>query len=94
MRTLEAAQVPCGPINTIDRVFADPQVQARGMRVDLPHPRAGTLPSIASPMRFSRTPIEYTHAPPVLGQHTDEVLSGLLGLAPEEIDGLRRDGVI
>ncbi len=94
VRALEAAQVPCGPINTIDRVFADPQVQARGMRVDLPHARAGTLPSIANPIRFSATPIEYTHAPPLLGQHTDEVLAELLGLERTEIGRLRADGVI
>ena len=91
---LEAAQVPCGPINTIKQVFEDPQVVARGMRVDLPHPRAGTLPSIANPIRFSGTPIEYTHAPPVLGQHTDEVLRDVLGLDDAEIDQLRRDGVL
>jgi glutaryl-CoA transferase len=92
--TLEAAQVPCGPINTIDKVFADPQVQARGMRVDLPHPRAGTLPSIANPVHFATTPIEYTHAPPLLGQHTDEVLEELLGLDAPARAALRAHGVI
>ena len=91
---LEAANVPCGPINTIDKVFADPQVQARGMRVDLPHPRAGTLPSIANPVRFASAPIEYTHAPPVLGQHTDEVLEELLGLDADARAALRARGVI
>jgi crotonobetainyl-CoA:carnitine CoA-transferase CaiB-like acyl-CoA transferase len=91
---LEAAQVPCGPINTIKDVFEDPQVIARGMRLDLPHPRAGTLPSIANPIRFSGTPIEYTHAPPVLGQHTDEVLRDVLGLDDAEIEQLRRDGAL
>jgi len=91
---LEAAQVPCGPINTIKDVFEDPQVIARGMRLDLPHPRAGTLPSIANPIRFSGTPIEYTHAPPVLGQHTDEVLRDVLGLDNAEIEQLRRDGAL
>jgi crotonobetainyl-CoA:carnitine CoA-transferase CaiB-like acyl-CoA transferase len=91
---LEAANVPCGPINTIDKVFADPQVQARGMRVDLPHPRAGTLPSIANPVRFATAPIEYTHAPPVLGQHTDEVLEELLGLDADARAALRARGVI
>jgi len=91
---LEPANVPCGPINTIDKVFADPQVQARGMRVDLPHPRAGTLPSIANPVRFTTAPIEYTHAPPVLGQHTDEVLEELLGLDGDARAALRARGVI
>ena len=93
VRTLEAVGVPCGPINTIDRVFADPQVVARGMRVDLPHPRAGTLPSIANPIRYSETPIEYTHAPPVLGQHTDEVLRELGG-DESEIAQLRKRGIV
>ncbi len=91
---LESVQVPCGPINTIDRVFADPQVAARQMRLDLPHPRTGTLPSIANPIRFSETPIEYTHAPPMLGQHTDEVLGELLGYDAAELARLRAQGVI
>jgi len=91
---LEAAQVPCGPINTIDKVFADPQVRSRGMRVDLPHPRAGTLPSIANPVHFATAPIEYTHAPPLLGQHTDEVLEELLGLDGVARAALRAQGVI
>ncbi|MEP7062746.1 MAG: CaiB/BaiF CoA-transferase family protein [Betaproteobacteria bacterium] len=92
--TLEAAQVPCGPINTIDQVFADPQIQARGMRIDLPHPLAGTLPSIANPVNFASMPIEYTHAPPLLGQHTDEVLEQLLGLDADARAALRAQGVI
>lgn len=87
---LETAQVPGGPINSIKDVFEDPQVVARGMRIDLPHPRAGALPSIANPIRFSKTSIEYTHAPPVLGQHTDEVLRDVLGLGDAEIEQLRR----
>jgi len=91
---LEAAQVPCGPINTIKDVFEDPQIVHRGMRIDLPHPRAGTLPSIANPMRFSQTPIEYTHAPPILGQHTDEVLRELLSMSDADIAQLRTDGVV
>jgi crotonobetainyl-CoA:carnitine CoA-transferase CaiB-like acyl-CoA transferase len=90
---LEKAQVPCGPINTIDKVFADPQVQARGMRVDQPHPRAGTLPSIANPVRFATMPIEYTHAAPPLGYHTDEVLQEL-GLDEEALKALRAEHVI
>lgn len=86
---LESVQVPGGPINTIKDVFEDPQVIARCMRVDLPHPRAGTLPSIANPIRFSGTPIEYTHAPPVLGQHTEEILREVLGLEGTDIEQLR-----
>ncbi|WP_459615094.1 CaiB/BaiF CoA transferase family protein [Bordetella sp. 2513F-2] len=94
IRDLERENVPCGPINTLDQVFADPQVQARGLRVDLPHPRAGTVPSIASPMRFSETPVQYTHAPPTLGQHTDEVLRDVLGLSGESVQALRERGTI
>ena len=91
---LEAASVPCGPVNTIDRVFADPQVQARGMRVDLPHPLAGegTVPLIANPVKLSGTPIHYRHAPPTLGQHTDEVLAEVLGLSAEDIAAEKTKG--
>jgi crotonobetainyl-CoA:carnitine CoA-transferase CaiB-like acyl-CoA transferase len=91
---LEGAGVPSGPINTIDKVFEDPQVQARGMRLDLPHPVAGTVASIASPIRYSGTPIEYGNAPPVLGQHTDEILRGMLGFSSEDIARLRAVNVL
>ncbi len=94
MQRLEAQGVPCGPINTIDQVFADPQVQARGLRMDLPHAAAGTVPQVANPIRMSRTPIQYGSAPPVLGQHTHDVLGRLLGLAPEAIESLENRGVI
>ncbi|MCC6198510.1 MAG: CoA transferase [Burkholderiales bacterium] len=94
IEALEKANVPCGPINTIDKVFDDPQVRARGMRLDLPHPRAGLLPSIANPVRFASAPIEYTHAPPTLGQHTDEVLGELAELDAAQLAKLREDGVI
>ncbi len=91
---LEAVGVPCGPINALDEVFADPQVRARGMRVDLDHPLAGRVPMVASPMRFSKTPIEHNLPPPLLGEHTDDVLGGFLGLDDAEIARLRADGVI
>ncbi|MCH6587661.1 MAG: CoA transferase, partial [Proteobacteria bacterium] len=72
---LEARNVSCGPINTIDQVFADPQVQARGMKIEMPHPALGgdPVPLIASPIRMSATPPSYRHAPPLLGQHSDQV---------------------
>ena len=70
---LEQADVPCGPVNRLDQVFADPQVQARGIRVDLPHP-LGTVSTVASPVRLSATPVQYRRPPPLVGQHTDEVL--------------------
>jgi crotonobetainyl-CoA:carnitine CoA-transferase CaiB-like acyl-CoA transferase len=91
---LEEAGVPCGPINDIGQAFADPQVRARGMRVEVPHPAAGTVPLVASPIRLSRTPPEYRRAPPSLGQHTDEVLSERLGYDAQAIQALRAAGVI
>lgn len=74
---LEQANVPCGPINDLAGVFADPQVRARELRVDLPHPLAGSVPSVASPLRLSKTPVQYRHAPPALGADTREVLDRL-----------------
>ena len=91
---LEKAGVPNGPINDIAQVYAEPQVKARGIRVDMDHPVAGKLPTVASPMRFSGTPVEYRRAPPVLGQHTDEVLKGLLEMSDAELQKLRAAKVI
>jgi crotonobetainyl-CoA:carnitine CoA-transferase CaiB-like acyl-CoA transferase len=76
---LESHAVPCGPINRLDAVFADPQVVARGLRVVLPHPQAGTVPGVANPVRLSATPVVYRSAPPLLGQHTEAVLADWLG---------------
>src|SRR5690606_5167552 len=71
---LEVAGVPCGPINNLAQVFADPQVQARGLAMSLPHALGGSARSVASPIRLSETPVEYRYAPPLLGEHTTEVL--------------------
>ena len=87
---LEAAGVPCGPINSIDQVFADPHVKERGIWRTLPHPVAGTAPTTANPIRLSETPVEYRSAPPLLGQHTHEVLSRVLGWSDEQIEALGR----
>ncbi len=76
---LEAAGVPCGPINNIAQTFAHPQVQARQLRRELPHPLGGTAPVTASPLRFSASPVVYRNAPPMLGQHTQEILQEILG---------------
>ena len=76
---MEDVGVPCGPINTIDQVFADPQVAARGMRMDMPHPVAGSVPLVANPVRFSASPVDYRRSPPRLGEHTAEVLREWLG---------------
>jgi crotonobetainyl-CoA:carnitine CoA-transferase CaiB-like acyl-CoA transferase len=94
LEELEKAGVPCGPINDLAEVFDDPQVRARGMRVEAPHPRAGTVPMVASPIRLSATPTREPTAPPLLGQHTSEVLRGLLGMSDAEIMALRSSGVI
>jgi len=91
---MEAVEVPCGPINTIDRVFADPQVVARGAQLTLPHASAGTVPSVANPIRLSKTPLRYGAAPPVLGQHTSEVLNRVLGASKEELAALAAQHVI
>jgi len=94
LEALEAAGVPCGPINRIDEVFADPQVRARGMRVEAPHPLAGTVPLIGSPLKLSATPTREAAAPPLLGEHTADVLADLLGLDDAAIERLRNDDVI
>ncbi|RZI65610.1 MAG: CoA transferase, partial [Variovorax sp.] len=91
---MEAVDVPCGPINTIDRVFADPQVKARGMQMSLPHKRAGDVPSVANPMRFSETPIRYESGPPLLGQHTREVLRDVLGASDADIAAWIEQGLV
>jgi crotonobetainyl-CoA:carnitine CoA-transferase CaiB-like acyl-CoA transferase len=91
---LEAQAVPCGPINRIDQVFDDPQVRARGLRIELDHPLAGVAPLVANPIRLSDSPIVHRHAPPLLGEHTDEVLRGWLDLDAAQLDELRSRGVV
>jgi crotonobetainyl-CoA:carnitine CoA-transferase CaiB-like acyl-CoA transferase len=91
---LELAGVPCGPINDVAEVFADPQVLARGLQVSLPHPLAGEVPQVASPLRLSATPVEYRRPPPLLGEHTEQVLGELLGLSQDEVARLRQSGVV
>ena len=91
---LEPSGVPVGPINNLEQVFADPQVRHRGMEVRAPHAAAGEVTMVASPMRFSRTPIRYEHGPPVLGQHTAEVLRSVLGLDAGRIEQLRKEGIV
>lgn len=91
---LEQAGVPCGPINNLAEVFADAQVQARGLRIDMPNSLGGTTPQVASPLRLSATPVEYRNAPPLLGEHTDAVLQRLLQLSTEQVAALRQSGVL
>jgi crotonobetainyl-CoA:carnitine CoA-transferase CaiB-like acyl-CoA transferase len=94
LERLEAAGVPCGPINDFGQAFEDRQVCERGIRVDIPLSSGGTFPGVASPMRFSETPIDYQIGPPELGEHTEAVLVEQLGLSAEQIEGLRAARVI
>ncbi len=94
LELLEAAGVPNSPINNIAQVFDEPQVRARGVRVELDHAVAGKLPTVASPMRFSDTPLEHKLAPPLLGAHTEEILRERLGRSAAQIAALRAEGAI
>jgi len=91
---LETAGVPNGPINNLKQVFEEPQVIARGMKIEIEHASAGKVPLMASPMRFSETPLEFKLPPPTLGQHTGEVLQGVLGLDDAAITRLHDEGII
>jgi len=91
---LEAAGVPNGPINTLEQVFREPQAVARGLKIEIPHPLAGKVALTRSPMRFSETPVEHSVPPPLLGQHTDEILRGVLGRSEAEVAKLRADGAV
>lgn len=91
---LEKASVPCGPINNFQEVFENEQVKARDIQINVPHPTAGTMKLVASPMRLSKTPVEVRMAPPTLGQHTEEILRERLGLSAQDINLLRQNGSI
>lgn len=86
--------VPCAPVNTLDQVFDDPQVRARDLRIDLPHPLGGTVPMVGSPLKLSATPVEYRAAPPLLGADTRAVLREHLDLGDAQVDALAAQGVI
>ena len=86
--------MPCGPINDLAEVFADPQVMHRGMQIAAPHPLSGTVPMVASPIHLSETPPRGDVPPPTLGQHTGEVLKGVLGMSDAEVAALRAGAVI
>ncbi|MEI6611713.1 CaiB/BaiF CoA-transferase family protein [Polynucleobacter sp.] len=91
---LEKANVPCGPINNFKEVFENEQVIARNVQIEVPHPTAGNMKLVASPMKLSKTPTEVRMAPPTLGQHTNEVLHDRLNFNSETIEELRRKGII
>ncbi|MCZ4312967.1 CaiB/BaiF CoA-transferase family protein [Comamonadaceae bacterium G21597-S1] len=90
----DAAGVPSGPINGFAEVFSDPQIVHRQMRFDMPHSSAGTVPQVANPVRFSASPVQYLRPPPLLGEHTQEVLREVLALDEARIAQLRQDKVI
>lgn len=91
---LEAEGVPCGPINTISQVFNEPQLAAREMCIELKHQVAGKVPLVGSPMKFSQTPVDYQQAPPVLGEHSAQILTERLGLTKQQLQQLAADGII
>ena len=94
LAALETVGVPCGPINRLDQVFADPQLLARGMKVDLPHPLAGSVPQVTVPVKMSGTPLLSETPPPLLAQHTLQVLRERLALSEDALATLAADGVI
>ena len=94
MELFVAASVPCGPVNNMERLMADPQVHHRKMIEEVPHPTIGTLRLAGIPIKYSETPGAVRLPPPLLGQHTDEVLTEVLGCSPERLDELRKQGAI
>jgi crotonobetainyl-CoA:carnitine CoA-transferase CaiB-like acyl-CoA transferase len=91
---LDRLSIPGGPINTLDSVFANPQIRHRGMQTELPHPLAGTVPLVNNPIRLSASPVRLSKAPPCLGEHTADVLQRLLELDETDLDALRSKAII
>jgi crotonobetainyl-CoA:carnitine CoA-transferase CaiB-like acyl-CoA transferase len=91
---LEALKIGCGPINTLKQVFDDPHVKARGMEVQMKHSSGAEVTVIANPVRLSETPADYRIAPPLLGEHTSEVLQDLLGIDNKTFESLKKKGII
>jgi crotonobetainyl-CoA:carnitine CoA-transferase CaiB-like acyl-CoA transferase len=94
LAALEAAKVPCGAINSVAEVFADPQVNERGMVTQWNHPLQPSLRLVSSPINMSATPVCRHLPPPLLGQHTEEVLRELLDCPDDRLARLKADGVI
>jgi crotonobetainyl-CoA:carnitine CoA-transferase CaiB-like acyl-CoA transferase len=94
LQKLDENNIPCGPINTIDKVFANEQIQHRGMQLKMKHSAAEEISMVANPIQFSKTPIRYDRPPPLLGEHTDEILTELLEMNEAEVETLKNTGVI
>ena len=96
MDILERVNIPCSPVNNVEQVFADPQVLSRGMKIAMPHPMSGKgeVDLIGCPLKLSETPVRYRLPPPVLGQHTEDVLRDVLGLEVGQIESLRANSII
>jgi crotonobetainyl-CoA:carnitine CoA-transferase CaiB-like acyl-CoA transferase len=94
LAALEAAKVPCGAINNLGEVFTDPQVAARAMVTTWPHPLKDSLRLVASPLKLSATPVRSDLPPPLLGQHTDEVLQSVLNYSPAQVAELKKQQVV
>jgi crotonobetainyl-CoA:carnitine CoA-transferase CaiB-like acyl-CoA transferase len=94
IRIFAEAEVPCGPVNTIDEVFQDPQILERNMLIEIKHPKTDKLRQIGIPIKFSDTQLQVKSPPPLLGQHTEDVLKNLLNMNTHEINRLKEMGVI
>jgi crotonobetainyl-CoA:carnitine CoA-transferase CaiB-like acyl-CoA transferase len=88
------AGIPCGPVSSVPEAAADPQVRARGMIAEVPHPHGGTIRMVGTPLKLSRTPARVEAGPPTVGQHTDAILAELLGLGPDDVARLRAAGAV
>ncbi len=94
LEKLDKAEIPCGPINNFEQVFSMPQVKEREMLVQMEHPTIGALPLVGSPLKMSATPVEYRIPPPLMGEHTDDILMDVLGYSNEKVKELRNRGCV
>ena len=94
MDILVDVSIPCGPVNNMEHLFADPQVRHRNMIEEVPHPTIGTLKLVGIPIKYSDTPGTVRFHPPLLGEHTDEIVKSVLGLSDEQIAALKSNDVI